>query len=107
MSIVGRPAFPFIGQGKARVTTQGKRKKEREIKLPEVRRSPLRVDPADSVDRGGYDVVPGSYWPLRLTCGRRAPSLSSIPSEWTVWSEGLLQKPCGGLAVQCQSTNAS
>ena len=29
MPLVGRPAFPFIGQGKARVTVEGKEKNEK------------------------------------------------------------------------------
>ena len=57
--LVGCPAFPYIDHGKAGVTTKGKRKKEREIRLPEVRRPPLRVGPADPVDHGGSGVVPG------------------------------------------------
>ena len=59
---------------------RGRGKKEREIRLPGVCRPPLRMGPADPVDRGGSSVTPGSCW--------------------------LLQHTCEGLAVQCQSTNA-
>jgi len=67
-----------------------------------VRRPPIRVGPADLVDRGSIDIAPGSCWPLQLTCGRRAPFLSSVPSERTEWSEGpLTESHVGGLVVQC------
>ena len=70
-------------------------------------RPPLHVGPADPIDCGGSGVVPGSYWPLQHTFERRAPFLSSIPSERTEWSKGPLTEAIRGLAVQCQSTDAS
>ena len=71
-------------------------KKEREIRLPGVCRPPLRVGPADLVDRGGSGVAPRSCWPLQHTCGRRALFLSSIPSERTEWSKGPLTEAIRG-----------
>ena len=49
---MGRPAFPFIGQGKARVTVEGKEEKEKEKKSSRIAGSFffLHVGPADPVD---------------------------------------------------------
>ena len=60
-----------------------------------MRRPPIRVGPADPIDHGGSGVIPGSYWPLQLTCQSHAP-LSSIPSEWTEWLEGPLTESHAG-----------
>ena len=61
---MGRPAFPFIGQGEAGVYNRREEEKERELRRPEVRRPPVRVGPGDRVDRGGSGVVLGSCWLL-------------------------------------------
>ena len=51
MSLVGRPAFSFIGQGKARVTVEGKEENEKEKKSSRIVGSFfLHVGPADPVD---------------------------------------------------------
>ena len=94
---MGHPAFPFIGQGKVGVIAEGKREKEREIRLPGVCRPPLRMGPADPIDHGGSSVTLGPYWPLQHMRGRRMPLLSSIPSERKEWSKGPLIEAIRGV----------
>ena len=98
---MGRLAFPFIAQGKAGVTAEGKREKEREIRLPGVCYLPLHVGPTDPVDCGGSGIVPGSYWHCSLlVVVTRHPCLLSRLSGQNGQMVPL-QKPCGGLVVQC------
>ena len=71
-----------------------------------MRRSPLRVGPANPVDRGGSGVVPGVL--LAAVAYVRASCVIHVFHP--IRADGMVRgspdrKPCGGLAVQCQSTD--
>ena len=81
MPLMERLAFPFIGQGKAGVTAEGKREKEKEIRLSGVYRPSLHAGPADPIDRGGSNVILGPVGRYSMRAGVvRRSCLPSHPS---------------------------
>ena len=72
---MGRSAFPFIGEAKARVTDEEKEKNEREESFQGCRVLLLHADSADPVDVNRDDSM---SWP----CSSLAPCTGVICQSW-------------------------